>query len=140
MKKDNCHVAHEAIKGKNVRKVKVYKPRKHDKVYVDEKIKTMVNEILNKYSYDKCLAVAGNSENIPASLLMLLVPTDSDELAVWNIDYHYRMYKNGDYDAYEFMCRIESLFDSLSKEFDDLIEFFLTGRIKRKEENGYERT
>ena len=144
MKKDekinNCHVGHEATKNKGVPRAKVYKPRKVMKTDVDDKIKTMINKILDKYTYEKCMLIAGTSENIPTSLLALLVPSDFNDLSVWNLAYHYRMYQHGKYDVYEFLCKVESLFNSLSREFDDLAEFFWTGRIERKEENGYERT
>ena len=136
---NTCHVD-EALENRNAPRMKVCKPRKPNKADLDEKIKTMVDEILNKYNYEKCIATVGESENIPPSLLVLLVPTDSNDLAVWNLDYHYHLYQQGKYGAYEFLCKVEALFVALVKEFDELVDFFLTGSIERKERNGYERS
>lgn len=134
------HVDNEAIKNKDVLKEKTHRLKKISKADIDEKIKTMMDEIHSKYTYEKCMDIVHNSEIIPFSLIVLLVPNEYNDFAVWNLDYHYNQYQHGNYKAYEFLCKVEALFVALVKEFDNLVDFVLTGSIKNKEDFEYERT
>ena len=135
-KKTACVIWDEAVKG--VLRVKSKKPRAPNRDDVDEKIKYLIDEIHKRFSYEKCLITAGVSENIPHSLLVLLVPKDSNDITVGNLDYHYLMYQHGKYGAYEFMCKVEALFYALLDEFDKLVDFIFTGNFERKECDVYE--
>ena len=99
----------------------------------ETKIKRIIEEINNNYTLDKCLIIAGDSANIPKSLLELLEGTGINGFSCWNLDFKYCQYKSGQYDAYEFLCILDSLLCALICEFDSFMDFFLTGKNEGKE-------
>lgn len=136
----HCREETEEFKNLDVPRANTLHSREFSKDEIDKRINNLVDEIRNNYSYENCLLIVGSPKNIPHSLCMLLYSgEDTDSLTVWNLDYNYRKYQHGQYDAYEFLCMLESLFKTLLNEFDEIMEMFLTGSIERKETD-YERT
>ena len=100
---------------------------------VNEKITSLIDEIHERFTEEKCLILVGDTKEIPESLRELLNGSGVNGLACCNLDYNYLMYKRGKYDAYQFMCDIEKLFSELNREFKELVEFVAYGHIERKE-------
>lgn len=138
-KKVNICQAEKPIKSNSEFMLRLFKFKKSNKDNTRERIKSLIEEINDKYSYEKCLLIVGVPEEIPDSLYELLVGRGINGLSVCNLDEKYLDYLGRKYDAYEFMCDVEALFSALAREFDTLVEFFFTGKIEDKEVN-YERT
>lgn len=118
---------------------------------IDKAIKYMIDEINEKFTYEKCLDITGNQRNITDNLYKLLKGSGYNGISVDSLAKNYLYYKSGKYDAYEFMCDIEGLLDSiicefadlevietLACEFADLEEWLFTGKITRSEVKNYE--
>lgn len=106
-----------------------------------ELIKSIIKVIHEEYTYEKYMEKnGGNSRKMSDSVFKMLKGEGKRDLTVSNLDTNYLQYIRGKCDVNEFERSIEKLFGELIREFDELEEWFLTGKIENKEVNYYERT
>lgn len=107
----------------------------------DELINSIIKIIHEEYTYDKYMEkIGGNSREISDSVFKMLKGEGKRDFTVPNLDINYLQYKCGKYDVREFMYGVEKLFGELTREFDELEEWILTGKIENKEVVNHERT
>ena len=119
MKRHCPNIRNETPKSKypDLPRASVNQERMMTKAEMDERVKQRIDEIHEKYSLDCCLLIIGDVTNIPIPLWKMYFSGEgSDNLTVFNLDYNYRLYKNGKLDAYDFMCALDALFTELVSE------------------------
>lgn len=137
--KPHCQEETESVKKLEVPRANMSKARTFGKDEIDVLVKRMIKDINEKYTYEQCLLIVPCPDDIPYSLYELVKGAGLNGMAVWNLPVLYLDYKHGNYDAYQFICDVEKLFNELVREFDELVNIFIFGSIERKE-NEYERS
>lgn len=147
-KQNNCGIEKfNKKKDEYLKKIRDYrKINKDNNEEIEKAIKYIMEEINEKFTYEKCLDITGNQRNMSDKLYKLLKGSGNNGVSVESINKDYLYYKSGKYDAYEFMCDIEGLLDSIICEiadleimdslvcgFADLEEWLFTGKITRME-------
>ena len=106
-----------------------------------ELVTEVIDLIEEEYTYDKYVEkLGGDTRKMSPSTYKMLRGEVKDDFNLKNLKKNHIDYMRGKFDAYEFMCGLEKLFDELIREFDVLEEWILTGKIESKEVIIYEKS
>ena len=107
---------------------------KMDKDEINSRI-SCLRFVIKTLTSKEFLKEALDVDEIPESLVDY-----AGGLEMSKLNESYLLYKHGKYNGYKLMCETEKVFSEVFREFNELVEMFVYGKVLEKEGANYERT